>query len=156
MNARTHGLTAETMMIGEEDPAQFRDLCEVLQDEFTPSPGLQQELVDRMAGQLWRLRRAPALEAAALEAYRNQLPPSSGGMEITDSPEFQAQIKRAMEAFDKAVEKMGPRRPLSPNLLNYSRNSLERGMMIGQSQTQPRNVGALDLRSSKTARGMTL
>src|SRR6478752_5188352 len=70
LNSQTHGLTAETIMIGDEDPTQFRELCTALEDEFRPSPGLQQELVDRMAGQLWRLRRAATLEAATLEALR--------------------------------------------------------------------------------------
>jgi hypothetical protein len=67
MNAVKHGLTAKMIVIGDEDPAQFEILRKVLEERYEPSSLLERELVERITGILWRLRRVPALEAAILE-----------------------------------------------------------------------------------------
>jgi hypothetical protein len=72
MNAWKHGLAADTIVISDEDPEQFLDLCAALEDEFMPKSRLARELVHRLATLLWRLRRIPVLEAAIFDALRGE------------------------------------------------------------------------------------
>jgi hypothetical protein len=73
MNAFKHGLTAQTVVIGDEDPADFDRLRQGLEEEFEPRSLIQRELVERLAGTMWRLRRIPRFEAALIEARRYQV-----------------------------------------------------------------------------------
>lgn len=66
-NACKHGLTAATIVIDGEEPDQFDMLRADLEAEFEPRAGMERELVERLAGLMWRLRRIPAFEAALLE-----------------------------------------------------------------------------------------
>lgn len=70
MNATKHGLTAETVVIKDEDPEVFDALRNDLIREFAPETTLEFQLVDRMASTLWRLRRVPHIEASLMEVYR--------------------------------------------------------------------------------------
>ena len=47
MNACKHGLTAQTVVIEDEDPAQFDVLRDALQEEFDPHSLMERELVER-------------------------------------------------------------------------------------------------------------
>jgi hypothetical protein len=70
MNATTHGLTAETVVIKDEDPRAFEMLRDDLIREFGPETTLEFQLIDRAAGLLWRLRRVPQIEASLMETHR--------------------------------------------------------------------------------------
>ena len=65
-NALKHGLTAREIVIRDEDPDQFDALRAGLEADFKPSTTIERELIDRLAGLLWRLRRAVVLEADLL------------------------------------------------------------------------------------------
>jgi hypothetical protein len=67
MNACKHGLTAKEIVIWDEDPAEFEALCAGLTADFAPQTTFERELVDRLAGLLWRLRRVPVLEACIIK-----------------------------------------------------------------------------------------
>lgn len=71
-NSRKHGLTASTLVIGDEDPAQFEQLRSELIEQHDPQSALEFELVERLSGLLWRLRRVPVFEAAIMDARRDQ------------------------------------------------------------------------------------
>jgi hypothetical protein len=68
MNAVKHGLTAKMIVIGDEDPAQFELLRKALEARYEPSSLIERELVERLAGIIWRLRRIPRFEADIIEA----------------------------------------------------------------------------------------
>ena len=70
MNANKHGLTAETIIIGDEDPRAFDMLRAELEEEYNPRPGIERELVERIAVLMWRMRRIPIFEAAVIEMRR--------------------------------------------------------------------------------------
>ena len=70
MNAWKHGLTATTLVIGNEDPAHFDRLRAELMEQYDPQSPLECELVERLSSLLWRLRRVPIFEAAIIEARR--------------------------------------------------------------------------------------
>ena len=74
MNAYRHGLTAETIVIGDEDPRAFDRLRAQLEEEYDPRPGIESELVERLAVLMWRLRRIPTFEAALIELPRENRP----------------------------------------------------------------------------------
>lgn len=68
MNGVKHGLTAKQIVIGDEDPDELESLRADLDIEFEPRGRLHHELVDHLAGLLWRRRRMHALEAALVKA----------------------------------------------------------------------------------------
>jgi hypothetical protein len=70
MNAHKHGLTAETIVISDEDPKAFDMLRAELEEEYNPRPGIESELVERLAVLMWRMRRIPIFEAALIEVQR--------------------------------------------------------------------------------------
>ena len=73
LNSRKHGLTAKTLIIIGECADDFDQLRAELMDEHDPQSTLECELVERLAGILWRLRRVPFFEAAILDARRGRV-----------------------------------------------------------------------------------
>ena len=72
LNSRKHGLTAKTLIIVGENADDFDQLRAELMDEHDPQSALECELVERLAGILWRLRRVPFFEAAIMDARHYQ------------------------------------------------------------------------------------
>ncbi len=66
LNALKHGLRAEEFVVRGEDPADFARLLENLINEFQPLGPLEEQLVERVAACMWRLRRLYRLEAGIL------------------------------------------------------------------------------------------
>jgi len=54
---RAHGLTARDIVIGAEDPEEFHRIRIGLHEDYEPTSTIELELVDRLAGLVWRLRR---------------------------------------------------------------------------------------------------
>jgi hypothetical protein len=65
-------LTARTLIIVGENADDFEQLRAELMDEHDPQSALECELVERLAGILWRLRRVPFFEAAIMDARHTQ------------------------------------------------------------------------------------
>jgi hypothetical protein len=68
LNSRKHGLTAKMLIIVGENADDFDQLRAELLEEHEPQSVLECELVERLAGILWRLRRVPFFEAAIIGA----------------------------------------------------------------------------------------
>ncbi len=66
MNAMKHGLLAEQVAVRGEDPVEFAGVLESLIDEFQPQGPLEEQLVERVAACMWRLRRLYRIEAGIL------------------------------------------------------------------------------------------
>ncbi len=66
MNAMKHGLLAEQVAVRGEDPVEFAGVLESLIDEFQPQGPLEEQLVERVAACMWRLRRLYRVEAGIL------------------------------------------------------------------------------------------
>jgi hypothetical protein len=73
LNSRKHGLTAKMLVIGGEDADQFEELRGELMQQHDPQTALECELVERLSGLLWRLRRVPFFEAAIIDARQSQV-----------------------------------------------------------------------------------
>lgn len=68
LNACKHGMTGRAVALPEEDRADVARLEARLAERFAPRGGEEQELVREMAMALWRIGRAPKVEAAVLDA----------------------------------------------------------------------------------------
>jgi len=67
-NAWKHGLSAQSIVIADENQKDFDSLREALFLDFSPTTTVQAALVERLAGLLWRSRRIPSFEAALISA----------------------------------------------------------------------------------------
>jgi hypothetical protein len=65
-NALSHGLTAETIIPGLEDAANYGAFEAEIVTEYDPKSVIERELTQRLASLLWRLRRANLIEVGLL------------------------------------------------------------------------------------------
>src|SRR5215472_3523629 len=70
-NAMRHGLTAETVIRFLEDEQDYREFELSVTSDFDARTAVERELVLRLAGLLWRLRRATAIETGLLQMHSN-------------------------------------------------------------------------------------
>ncbi len=66
LNAVRHGLLSSAPIMAGEDENEYNELGAQLQSELKPVGLLETQIVNRMAGFLWRLRRAQHIEAGLL------------------------------------------------------------------------------------------
>jgi hypothetical protein len=66
-NAFRHGLTAETVLDPLEDAEDYKLFEEAIAAEYDAETVIERELVLRLAGLFWRLRRASLIETALFE-----------------------------------------------------------------------------------------
>jgi hypothetical protein len=69
-NAIRHGLTAQTVIVGLEDPQDYESFEATIIADYDPA--VERELVLRLASVLWRLRRATGIETALFQSAANQ------------------------------------------------------------------------------------
>ena len=72
-NAMRHGLTAETVIPSLEDAEDYKAFELSVTADFDARTAVERELVLRLAGLLWRLRRATAIETGMLQIHRARL-----------------------------------------------------------------------------------
>ncbi len=63
MNAMKHGLLAADLVVRDEDPVEFAGVLENLVDGLQAQGPLEEQLVERVAACMWRLRRLYRVEA---------------------------------------------------------------------------------------------
>jgi hypothetical protein len=66
LNALRHGLTAQTAVLPNEDPATYQRHIQQFLDEYSPATTTETQLVHEIANTAWRLNRIPFLEAGLL------------------------------------------------------------------------------------------
>ena len=66
-NALRHGLAAETVVEGLENPATYKKFQSAIVSHYEPQSHVEHELVLRLASLLWRLRRATSIETGLFE-----------------------------------------------------------------------------------------
>jgi hypothetical protein len=67
MNALRHGLAAHAPLLPDEDPNALDALAEAYRNDLRPRGALEEELVARIVGIAWRLRRVARAEEAMWE-----------------------------------------------------------------------------------------
>jgi hypothetical protein len=71
-NAIRHGLTAETVIAGLEDPEDYEAFEATVIADYDARSAVERELVLRLASILWRLRRATGIETALFQSAMKQ------------------------------------------------------------------------------------
>jgi hypothetical protein len=79
-NAMRHGLLAKQILIGNEDPENFKMLCDIIVQRFEPIDEFEYSLVEELAASYWRLRRAWALET---EMFTNTMEKQTARRQLT-------------------------------------------------------------------------
>ena len=71
-NALKHGLTARTVIPGVEDGDDFAAFSARIASSYRITSPIHRELIDRLAGLLWRLRRAHMIETGIFSLQAKQ------------------------------------------------------------------------------------
>ena len=77
MNALRHGLLANTVVLGDEDPEAFRALVGSFLARFQPADDVELGLVEHMAAAWWRQTRSCAVENKIIDAVAAKAAASS-------------------------------------------------------------------------------
>jgi len=72
LNSIKHGLTAATVVLPSEDPAQYEAHRRQFFDEYQPATATETQLVQELVDTSWRLNRIPLLEANLLARAENR------------------------------------------------------------------------------------
>jgi hypothetical protein len=132
MNAYKHGLTAETIVIGDEDPKAFEALRAQLLEEYNPRPGIESELVERLASLMWRMRRIPKFEAALIENRRDSLLAERRRFPnpINDETTKRTPDKDIAVAFQNSRDTLGTLFRYEAALMNASNRTLQQLLVL--------------------------
>jgi hypothetical protein len=95
-------------VIAGEDPAAFEQLLQGLKEDFEPASSIEVELVARVAGYFWRLRRVPVFEAAILETRRTEVAPHEDAFIGSTKwarkrEEIAARFRTALQSYEAEV-----------------------------------------------------
>ena len=136
-NALKHGLSAEQVVMFDEDPAVFEALRSDLFDQFQPADPVATHLVEHVAACIWRLRRVPEIEARVYKYFRHlqerneaekrvnsflvQVYPDSKEITTILDPEAH---KAAMEVQQRADAKLLEDEPLMGRMFAEAERSL--------------------------------
>ena len=66
-NSLKHGFTSKTVVLQNENPAQFQELLQSYLDDFHPGSQAEMDAVSDLAASRWRLRRIWNIETAAID-----------------------------------------------------------------------------------------
>ena len=101
-SALWHGLTAASLVVLDEDEADFDDFHNWLTRDLEPRGTFECSLVERIAVLSWRLRRVAKAEAALINKsarYKSGFPAPTDQAEAADTD--------AGTAFDQALQQIG-------------------------------------------------
>ena len=83
MNAMKHGLLAADLVVRDEDPVEFARVLENLVNELQAQGPLEEQLVERVAACMWRLRRLYCQSALNFDPLSaSNIDPSFGTVEV--------------------------------------------------------------------------
>ena len=74
-NAVRHGLTAETVLVNLENSADYQLFEEAVISDYNSETAVQLQLILRLVGVLWRLRRATSIETAIFDSETEKVRP---------------------------------------------------------------------------------
>ena len=109
LNSIKHGLTAATVVLPSEDPAQYEAHRRQFLYEYQPATPTETQLVQELVDTAWRLNRIPLLEASLLARAENP-PDDQTAIDILDAHRAIAGINlqgaRLSRQFQKTVHKL--------------------------------------------------
>jgi len=111
LNNLRHGLRAGTLILPDEDPAEFDALHDGIQAYYNPRNPPEQRLVDEMARAEWKLLRAEILEA---DLYYEDLTPSARVIHTARLNQMQSRLKRQWTLAYRELERIRTERAQPP------------------------------------------
>jgi hypothetical protein len=146
MNAHKHGLTAETIVIGDEDPRAFDMLRAELEEEHNPRPGIESELVERLAVLMWRMRRIPIFEAALIEVRRERVASDKRMASMILSPfkdeeRKETPYENTALAFQSSQQTLGTLFRYEAALMNAFNRTLQQLLFLQDRRARERKPG---------------
>ncbi len=125
LNSLKHGLLAEQPVLPDEDGAAFEALRRELTEQFDPVGIIETQLVERIAGLIWRLRRLGRIEAGIIEYQKRSIE--------LDRRTYEA------ERLDPAYEyKLNVRRPsLAPKPTEEYYQAVDKAHSVAESLHEP-------------------
>ena len=111
LNSIKHGLTAATVVLPSEDPAQYEAHRHQFFDEYQPATPTETQLVQELVDTAWRLNRIPLLEANVLARAENPPTEQAGiDFDIVDAHRLIASLNlqgaRLSRQFQKTADKL--------------------------------------------------
>jgi len=112
LNSLRHGLTAHTVVLPSEDPAQYETLRRQFFDEYQPATSTETQLVQELIDTAWRLNRIPLLETDLLARVTPNPPNEQAAIafDIVDAHRLIANLNlqgaRLSRQFQKALDKL--------------------------------------------------
>ena len=100
LNALKHGLTAQTILLPNEDPQSYSALSEGIRRELDPVGCIESVLVDLIVGKMWRLGRIAKMEAGIFhsEYYEESLEEAREGVRGYEDSIFESMVTVTDEA----------------------------------------------------------
>ena len=86
-NARKHGLTAKTLLIGDDAREEFEEMLAQYQAEIQPEGPIEQCLFEELVASAWNLRRIHRMEAALISQ-------TAGLLDLLDNQDIQQKLDR--------------------------------------------------------------
>ncbi|MFN7924053.1 MAG: hypothetical protein U0Q16_28380 [Bryobacteraceae bacterium] len=99
-NAVKHGLTSRAVVLAHEDPAAWLAHLQDYIDRFQPADNVEMQLVEQLAATQWRMRRAWALETAAID---HEMLSSAEPVESIDDPTRAALAHRKLTDTSRSL-----------------------------------------------------
>ena len=103
-NATKHSLTSKQIVIPGEDPAEYDAHRADLIRDFRPANSIESELVEELAANSWRLRRAVRIETAVLAeiAAGSPNPDNAIAKAFLERPKELERLVRYMTSIERA------------------------------------------------------
>ena len=114
-NSFKHGLTADQVVIWDEDPAAFESLRDYLNAHFRldvewrPTDPVAEILVDQLAAHMWRLRRVPQIEAGIYSHFRHLRERTEATKRVDAQVEFGPDVSDLATIKDKEAHALAKR-----------------------------------------------
>jgi hypothetical protein len=105
MNALTHGLTSQQVVMPAEDPKAYQRHLKSFTDEYRPKGPTEANLVQAIADACWRLNRIVALEAGAQD-FKSLATLGMLGQRLARQFEKAAAQLREFQKIRRAQEKL--------------------------------------------------
>jgi hypothetical protein len=101
-NAYRHGLTAQTVIVGIEDVADYDAFESEIVAEHDPKSVVERELIYRLASLLWRLRRSTLIETGLLRIASQSIRGRDEGADFGADVRLPAAFTRWIGAASRA------------------------------------------------------
>lgn len=130
-NGRTHGLRAAHVVTDGEEAQEFETFRNALRDELGAMGVLETEIVDQLAVELWRLRRAHRIEA---EGLVDGLSRGGGGVRVIHVETLLRYRTTAQNAVTRGLEQLGMLRSIQREKSESGDGGLEGGFSANLAQ----------------------